>query len=257
MNSVHVLGIPLYNKTLVDAVQELRQDVLAGNPPLNRCMSATGGHGLVYAQRNPDFALLLNRFYRNLPDGMPGVWIGRLKGAKNMRRCPGPDFFEAVMKATASDNINHFFCGGREGVAQELKEACRVKFANQHVVGVYTPPFRPMTTTELQALAAAIEHSGADVVWLGISTPKQEMLAEELCKYLKTSYVIAVGAAFDFHTDRAKKAPKWIGSIGLEWLYRLLMEPRRLYKRYAVVVPLFLWYNLCEFYYFCTSENTK
>jgi N-acetylglucosaminyldiphosphoundecaprenol N-acetyl-beta-D-mannosaminyltransferase len=207
--------------------------------------------------KNIEFAAILNSFYLNLPDGMPGVWIGRLKGEKKMRRCYGPEFFSYVLKESAGLQIRHFFCGGKEGVASELADKCKARFGNNNIVGTFSPPFREMTEDELIALSKYIEGLNVDVVWIGLSTPKQEFFAARLRKYCKVHFIVTVGAAFDFHTDRVRQAPAWIQGMGLEWLFRLFMEPRRLYKRYLEIVPLFIYYNFREFLRFAVkNENT-
>lgn len=244
--SVQVLGIPLYNQDIPTAVNELIS-ICQTEPPLTRLVSATGAHGLVHAQENTEFACLLKNFFWNLPDGMPSVWIGRLKGAKQMKRCYGPGFFAETMRQTAiHPSIKHFFCGGKEGVAEELKEKCSKKFGNYNIVGTYCPPFRPMTTTEMQELAQQIQQSRANIIWIGLSTPKQELFAAELARYLRCHFIICVGAAFDFHTDRLRQAPRWVQNIGMEWFFRLMMEPKRLYKRYLHIVPKFIYLNFLE-----------
>ncbi|PKQ67855.1 WecB/TagA/CpsF family glycosyltransferase [Raineya orbicola] len=245
-NAVKVLGIPLYNQNIPRAVAELIR-ICKEEKPQNRLVSATGAHGLVYAQENENFAKILQNFYWNLPDGMPGVWIGRWKGAKQMQRCYGPGFFAETMQKTASTPIKHFFCGGKEGVAEELKEKCGKKFGNYNIVGTFCPPFREMTDEEMRELGHKIQESGAEVVWIGLSTPKQELFATRLAKFVECHFIITVGAAFDFHTDKVKQAPRWVQNIGMEWFFRLLMEPKRLYKRYLHIVPKFIYLNFLEF----------
>lgn len=245
---IHVLNVPLYDQDIALAVEELLQGIKSGrSKDKNLCVSATGAHGLVEASKNHNFKQTLTQFHINLPDGMPAVWVGRLKGAKQMRRCYGPDFFEAMLRASANQPVKHFFCGGKEGVAEALQEQCGRVFENKQVVGLYCPPFRTMWDDEMRALGQQIIDSGAHIVWIGLSTPKQEIFAERLAQFTRTCYIITVGAAFDFHTGRVKQAPKWMQKMGLEWFFRLLMEPKRLYKRYFEIVPKFIWLNIKEF----------
>ena len=183
----------------------------------------------------------------NLPDGLPGVWVGRyLKCATNMERVRGPDFFRAVMTRTATAPIKHFLCGGKEGVADKLREACRERFSNDHVVGTYCPPFRPLTEEEWTELAAQVQATGAEIVWIGLSTPKQELFARELARRVRVHYIATVGAAFDFHIGAIPEAPLIVQRSGFEWFYRMCLDPKRLVRRYAEVVPLFLYYNLLD-----------
>lgn len=243
--TVDIIGIPLFAGDIPGAVDLVRKAYQRQPDGRTRCISATGAHGLVTAQKDPALNAVYRRFYLNLPDGKPGVWVGRWKGAKGMERCYGPDFFAAVMAATAEEPaIRHFLCGGQPGVAEDLRDVCRTRYGNEHVVGVYSPPFRPLTEDEFADLGREIDGSGANFVWIGISTPKQEFFADALAKHTQARFIATVGAAFDFHTDRVRQAPGWIQQGGLEWLFRLLMEPRRLYRRYMVVVPAFIAYNI-------------
>jgi N-acetylglucosaminyldiphosphoundecaprenol N-acetyl-beta-D-mannosaminyltransferase len=244
---VEVLGIPLYERNIASAVAELKelcQDPAA--PRANRCVSATGAHGLVFARKNPEFRKILQHFFWNLPDGMPAVWVGRAKGARQMDRCYGPDFMADTLRGTAGTGIRHFFCGGQEGVADQLRDNAASRFGNRQVVGTFCPPFREIPDEELQELAQAIDAAKADVLWVGLSTPKQEIFAHRLARFTHVHFLITVGAAFDFHTDRVRQAPRRIQRLGLEWFFRLCMEPRRLFRRYAEIVPLFILYNVRE-----------
>src|SRR5207248_8366603 len=145
-------------------------------------------------------------------------------------------------------------CGGREGVSEQLREVCLEKFGNTNISGTYTPPFREMTEEELMELANRINRAGTDVLWIGLSTPKQEKFAARIAQYARVHYIATVVAAFDFHIGRIKEAPKIMRQIGLEWLFRLCSEPRRLYRRYIKVVPLYIYYNLAEFFLFITDS---
>jgi N-acetylglucosaminyldiphosphoundecaprenol N-acetyl-beta-D-mannosaminyltransferase len=244
---VNVLEIPLYGDGRRKAVSEVIEVCTSNAMKGNRCVSATGAHGIVYAKKHPEFEFVLQNFFFNLPDGMPGVWIGRLKGAKKMDRCYGPDFFRDVMINTKNIAIRHYLCGGKEGVADKLKSACSTSFGNHNVVGTFCPPFSGMSDDECLAFAADVNSRSTDILWIGISTPKQEILAYRLAKYLNVHFIITVGAAFDFHIGEFKQAPKIFQKMGMEWFFRLCMEPRRLFKRYFEVVPLFIYYNIREF----------
>lgn len=242
---IRVLSVNLYKKNIQQAVEEIHTNCSIGEKK-NILVSATGAHGIITAQKDKNFKEIINSFYINLPDGMPGVWMGRLKGAKDMQRCYGPDFFKEMIIATRDEKIKHFFCGGKEGVAEELKNVCEEKFNNHNVVGTYSPPFREMTDAELKELAGKINTLNTNIIWIGLSTPKQEIFAYRLSKFTNVNFICTVGAAFDFHTGKVKQSPIWIQKIGMEWFFRLLMEPRRLWKRYFEIVPLFIWYNIIE-----------
>lgn len=244
---IEVLGIHLYDQGMTKLVCHVI-DTCQGQNKENRCMSATGAHGLVSAKENKEFSDILKSFYINLPDGRPAALVGKLKGAKNMEQCTGPDFFRDLMKATSQTQLKHYFCGGKEGVAAELKLKCEKKFGNYNITGVYCPPFRLMTDVELQTLGAEINSKNTDIVWIGLSTPKQEFFARKLCQYVNVHFIVTVGAAFDFHSDKIKEAPQIFQSLYLEWFYRLCNDPKRLWRRYFEIVPKFIFYNLMELF---------
>jgi N-acetylglucosaminyldiphosphoundecaprenol N-acetyl-beta-D-mannosaminyltransferase len=252
---VNILTIPFFDNNIPTAISMVLHESSIKLVGQNRCISATGAHGLIEAHKNPSFKRALHQFWLNLPDGMPTVWVGKLKGAKAMQRCYGPDFFMETMKATSTLNMRHFFCGGKEGIAEMLKVICEEKFGNRKVVGTFCPPFREMSNEEMHALGQTIINLKADIVWIGLSTPKQEQFALRLAQFTQTKFIITVGAAFDFHTDQVKQAPKWMQKSGLEWFFRVLMEPKRLFMRYFEIVPQFIWLNIKEFVDFCLLKR--
>lgn len=250
-----MLDIALYDKGFDKAIETLLETAHHASQSNNHCVSATGAHGIIEARKNGVFRKHLQDFYLNLPDGMPGVWVGRMKGAKAMERCYGPDVFAAFMTRSADKPIRHFLCGGKEGVADELKAAAASRFGNKNIVGTFSPPFREMTDAEMRELGEEIGRSGAQVVWIGLSTPKQELFAARLRKFTHVQLIITVGAVFDFYTGRARQAPRWMQRSGLEWFFRLSTEPKRLAGRYFEIVPKFIWFNIKEFIDFCISKT--
>jgi N-acetylglucosaminyldiphosphoundecaprenol N-acetyl-beta-D-mannosaminyltransferase len=201
---------------------------------------ATGVHGVSEAVRDPAFQEILNRAWFNVPDGMPLVWLGRWHGHGTITRVYGPDLMLAVCDAGRSIGLTHYFYGGAVGVAEELRTRLSARFDGLSVVGTFTPPFRPLNPAELAHLQADVAAKQPDVIWIGLSTPKQERFAAEVAGSLDAGVLVTVGAAFDFHAGRVRQAPRWMQQSGLEWFYRLCMEPRRLWKRYLVNNPLFL-----------------
>lgn len=250
--TIDILGIQMYNGDIRSVIDHVMRIIIDNESRKNRCISATGAHGIIHAKKNPAFKKLLNGFYINLPDGIPAVWLGRLKRAGAIRRCYGPDFFAEMMRSSADEEIKHFLCGGGEGVAEKLKIACRKKFNNNNIVGTYCPPYKKAKEYDYKEIAGKIDQSGADFVWIGIGTPKQEEFARRLSEYTNVHFFATVGAAFDFHIGKVRQAPPWMQKSGLEWFFRLCTEPARLYKRYFEVVPKFLIYSvidLSRFYY--------
>ena len=243
---IEVLDIPLYDLGMKQAVQNVIEVCSKQTKKENRCISATSAHGLVISKKDPEFKKLLKFFYFNLPDGRTTAIIGRIKGAKYMEQCTGPDFLKNVIEVTSQLEIKHFFCGGKELVAEELKLNCEKKYHNNHIVGVYCPPFRPMTDEELKVLGDKINSKNVDIVWIGLSTPKQEYFAKRLSQHTNVHFIVTIGAAFDFHTNKIRKAPLFITKLSMEWFYRLSMEPVRLWRRYLEVVPKFIYYSIKE-----------
>jgi N-acetylglucosaminyldiphosphoundecaprenol N-acetyl-beta-D-mannosaminyltransferase len=243
--TISVLNIPLFDGDIARAT-EIVLVCCGSDGKHNHLISATGAHGLVTASRDPYFRMVLNSFHINLPDGMPAVWVSKLKGAWQIKRCYGPDFFREMIVSSRDMKFRHYFCGGKEGVAEQLRQVCERRFHNHHVVGTYSPPFRELTEEEIMCLANDINSKDVDIVWIGLSTPKQEDFAFRLSKYVRVHFICTVGAAFDFYTGRLKQAPPWVQKLGLEWLFRLMMEPRRLWKRYGVIVPSFIIFNFLD-----------
>lgn len=243
---VFILGIPVYAGPLQAAVDHVISACIERNENHNLRISATGAHGLVTARKDAAFRNVLQSCYLNLPDGMPGVWVGKLKGKKSMERCYGPDFFKAVIEKSGSHPINHFFCGGKPGIADELKTVCEHSMENKHITGTFSPPFGPMTDNELAELGKTITAAQTHILWIGLSTPKQELFATRIARFVNVRFIITIGAAFDFFTGKVIQAPRIIQRSGLEWFFRLCIEPRRLFKRYFTVVPLFIFYNVLD-----------
>jgi N-acetylglucosaminyldiphosphoundecaprenol N-acetyl-beta-D-mannosaminyltransferase len=200
-----------------------------------------GVHGVIQAQDDPRFYHALANALMVLPDGMPTVWVGHLQGFKRMDRVFGPDLMLEVMSRPEFVGYKHFLCGGDYGVAEELSTRLSVRFPNVRIAGTYTPPFCAMEEEEERKLLEMIQISRPDIVWVGLSTPKQELFMARYLSRLDTTLMIGVGAAFLFHTGKIRDSPSWIKRAGLQWLHRLLQEPSRLWRRYLFVNPKFLF----------------
>lgn len=206
----------------------------------------TGVHGVSEAQVDPAFRSILNRSFLNTPDGMPMVWMGRLQGFGHMGRVYGPDLMLCLCELSVRRGFTHFFYGGGNGVAEELKSRLQERFPGLKVAGTYTPPFRPLNAEEAEELAREVARLKPDLFWVGLSTPKQEKFMAEYFEKLDATIFLGVGAAFDFHAGRVRQAPRWMQRGGLEWLFRLACEPRRLWKRYFKNNPLFILRALAQ-----------
>jgi N-acetylglucosaminyldiphosphoundecaprenol N-acetyl-beta-D-mannosaminyltransferase len=200
----------------------------------------TGVHGVMECQRDEELRAIHNASGLTTPDGMPMVWAGRRAGATWMRRVYGPDLMLGVLERAASNGWSSFFYGGREGVPERLAARLAERFPGLQVAGTWSPPFRPLTPDEDEELVARINAAAPDLVWVGLSTPKQERWMAAHAGRLQAPVLLGVGAAFDIHAGTLRQAPPWMQRSGLEWLYRLYREPRRLWRRYGSIIPRFL-----------------
>jgi N-acetylglucosaminyldiphosphoundecaprenol N-acetyl-beta-D-mannosaminyltransferase len=201
----------------------------------------TGVHGVMEAQSDPLLKRILNRSFMTTPDGMPMVWVGKLQGHREMRRVYGPDFMLDFCRFSVERGYRHFLYGGNDGVADRLARELIRRYPGLQIAGTYTPPFRPLNPEEERDLADLVASTRPDVFWVGLSTPKQERFMAHYIDKLDVKLMVGVGAAFDIHTGGIKDAPRWVKQAGLQWLHRLLQEPRRLWRRYLVNNPRFVW----------------
>jgi N-acetylglucosaminyldiphosphoundecaprenol N-acetyl-beta-D-mannosaminyltransferase len=174
------------------------------------------------------------------PDGMPLVWVGRARRRRVARVC-GPDVMPALMDRGRTIGARHFFYGGAPGVADRLADRLAESYPGLVVAGTHSPPFRALTPDEEQTEIAMINDARPDYVWIGLGAPKQDLWAARHRAALEAPVLLAVGAAFDFHSGGLRRAPAWMQRAGLEWLFRLLAEPRRLVRRYAVTNSRFVY----------------
>jgi N-acetylglucosaminyldiphosphoundecaprenol N-acetyl-beta-D-mannosaminyltransferase len=197
-------------------------------------------HGVMEARRDAALRAAYAGATLTVADGVPLVWVGRLLGQRAVRRVYGPDFMLRLTERAAARGYRVFFYGGAAGVATTLAGRLADRFPGLRVVGAESPPFRPLTSDEDRAMVERINASGADIVWVGLGCPKQERWMAEHRAALTAPVLLGVGAAFDFHSGRVAQAPRWLMPLGLEWLYRLVQEPRRLWRRYLLDNPLFI-----------------
>jgi N-acetylglucosaminyldiphosphoundecaprenol N-acetyl-beta-D-mannosaminyltransferase len=235
-----VLGVGISAVNLDTAVATIGGWIATG---AKHYVTVTGVHGVMESQRDGDLKAIHNAAGMVTPDGMPMVWLNWLAGNRDVDRVYGPDLMLRVCAASSeAEGWRHFFYGGGEGVAEQLTARLRERFPTMHVVGAYTPPFRKLTADEEHAVADEINAARPHIVWVGLSTPKQEYWMSRFRHRLDAPVLVGVGAAFDFHAGLKRQAPRLMQRCGLEWLFRLCCEPRRLWKRYLVNNPAFLWY---------------
>jgi N-acetylglucosaminyldiphosphoundecaprenol N-acetyl-beta-D-mannosaminyltransferase len=237
LQRANVLGIGVH---AVNPDQALGLIATALKDRIRGYICVTGVHGIMEAQRHREFRRVLDGALLVLPDGMPTVWVGRWQGHMQMRRVFGPDFMLAVCRRSVTEGWTHFVYGGKAGVAEELRTNLQERFPGIQIVGTYTPPFRELTSLEDMELQEQIRQLSPDIVWIGLSTPKQERFMAQYMPRLNCKLMIGVGAAFDIHTGGLRDAPDWVKNAGLQWLHRLCQEPSRLWKRYLINNSMFL-----------------
>jgi N-acetylglucosaminyldiphosphoundecaprenol N-acetyl-beta-D-mannosaminyltransferase len=240
---VNILGVGISAITPEGAVRQMSAWIEAKDYKyINVCTV----HTVMECQRNPNLRDIVNRSGLATPDGMPLVWFCRCHGKKNVTRVYGPDLMLSFCEFSAIKGYRHFFYGGQPGVAQLLVNVLKKNYPRLQVAGAYSPPFRPTGTLEEPEVIKEINDARPDVVWVGLGTPKQDFWVSQHRPFLDAPVLVAVGAAFDFHTGRVPQAPSWMQRSGLEWLFRLLQEPRRLAFRYLVYNPLFIMHILLQ-----------
>ena len=205
-----------------------------------------GVHGIMEAQRDPGLKSIFAKAFLVVPDGMPAVWMGHLQGFNTIQRVFGPDLMIDIIGGVEFRTCTHFLCGGELGVAEKLRDEMLRRFPWIKIAGTYSPPFRPMTAMEESELKAKVRSSKPDIIWVGLSTPKQERFMARYLPVLDTKLMIGVGAAFLFHTGALQDSPKWVKHAGLQWLHRLMQEPSRLWKRYLLNNPRFIFCVLMQ-----------
>ena len=229
------VGISAVNlKTAVEAVSRWIQE------DRRTYVCVTGVHGVMESQRDPTLLDIHNRSGLTTPDGMPMVWAGRWAGAKNMERVYGPQLMRQLLEKAEHEAWTNYFYGGAPGVATTLAQRLLSRYPNLRIVGTHAPPFQPLSEDEDAAEVAIINAASPDLLWVGVSTPKQERWMAAHLGSLNAKVMLGVGAAFDINAGLRRSAPALMQRMGLEWLYRLIREPRRLWYRYLRNNPAFL-----------------
>ena len=245
---VNVLGVGISPYDLNTAAEAVLAAVRDGRQGY---VGITGVHGVSEAQGDSDFKRILNGTLFNMPDGMPMVWYGQLEGRNSIGRVYGPDLMLRLSKLSAGTGLKHFLFGGGDGVAMKLRDSLTARFPELEIPGINTPPFRPLTDQEEIDLRDSLNELGADLIWVGLSTPKQEKFMSSFLRRFSACHggdgslkgakvFLGVGAAFDFHAGLVPQAPAVLQDAGLEWAYRLYSEPKRLWRRYLKNNPVFV-----------------
>jgi N-acetylglucosaminyldiphosphoundecaprenol N-acetyl-beta-D-mannosaminyltransferase len=226
---VNILGVAVSALNPALAAETIEGWVRAGR---RQYVCVTGVHGVIESRRDPSVRAIHNAAGLVTPDGMPLVWLLRLAGHRDARRVYGPDLMLLLLERSVKEGFTHFLYGASEPTLSDLRQRLTARFPGLRVVGAIAPPFRPLTPAEDRETAAAINRVSPDFLWVGLSTPKQEIWMAEHRAQLDAGVLLGVGAAFDFHAGRVRQAPRWMQGYGLEWLFRVYREPRRLWRRY-------------------------
>lgn len=234
---LNVLGVGISTVNLAQAVAAVEAWLVSGEQTY---VCVTPVAGVMACQRDPELRRIFNASGMTTPDGMPIVWLLRLLGHRSVGRVYGPDLLRAVCRRSESAGWGHYFYGGLPGVAARLAARLEADHRGLKVVGFGTPPVPWQPGREDRDGVEAINASGADIVWVGLSTPRQEQWMAIHRTRLRAPVLIGVGAAFDFLSGVKPQAPRWMQRSGMEWLFRLAAEPRRLWRRYLVDNPLFV-----------------
>jgi N-acetylglucosaminyldiphosphoundecaprenol N-acetyl-beta-D-mannosaminyltransferase len=237
LKRTNILGVGISAVDMGQALETIR-GWIESKEPHYVCVCVV--HTVMECQRDERLRQIVNSAGLATPDGMPLVWLSRLAGHKHVTRVYGPDLMLAFCQLAAQEGYTNYFYGGDLGTPELLADKFSQKFPGLKIVGGYSPPFRPLSKEEDDEVVRMINEANPDVVWVGLGTPKQDWWVAEHVGRLSASVLIAIGAAFDFHAGRVKQAPRWMQRSGLEWLYRLCQEPRRLWRRYLTYNPLFL-----------------
>jgi N-acetylglucosaminyldiphosphoundecaprenol N-acetyl-beta-D-mannosaminyltransferase len=235
---VAVLDIPLAVSDYDEVIDWMNAMIAAG---ARGYVTAAAVNLVMCAREDPDTLTATLGATLAVPDGQPLVWALRALGHPTATRIYGPDLMAEFCRRAAADGTPIYLYGGRTPAALELLERkLGERFPGLRIAGGFSPPFRELTAAEQESVIAEIDSSGAAVVWVGTGQPKQEKWMAQMRPRLAAPLLVGVGAAFDFHAGLVSQAPNWMQKRGLEWVYRLSREPRRLWRRYARYNPLFV-----------------
>ena len=203
-------------------------------------MCVSNVHTTVMSYDDAKYCAVQNGGIMAIPDGGPLSSVGRRRGFSEMRRTTGPDYMKEILKISNKEGYRHFFYGSTEETLKKLQRTLKRSYSDVQVAGMFSPPFRTLSAKEDEEVVRMINESNADFVWIGLGAPKQECWMAEHQGKIK-GFMIGVGAAFDYEAGNIVRAPQWMQKTNLEWLYRLIQEPKRLFKRYFYTNTKFIW----------------
>ena len=273
LNTCNVFGVNVAISNMDQAVQDIKDNIKSLQ---GQYVCFTNVHTIVTAHENPKYAMVQNEAYKAFPDGKPvSLYMNKLLGGNGLAsQVAGPDFMRQMWKATEGTGLSHYFYGSSPETISKLREVLERDYPGLKIAGMESPPFRQLTSKEDKEAVKRINDSGADFVWVGLGAPKQEIWmwkhrnrAVDVCDkdvsidvkgvssvqvdvsrnpHQVNALMLGVGAGFDFHAGTFKRAPKIMQKLYLEWLYRLMQDPKRLWKRYLKTNLKFLVWSLRE-----------
>lgn len=243
MGKIDIVGSNINVVTMQDVLEGIEELIKSGS---SSYICVSNVHTVVTGRRDPKFRAVTNNATMAVPDGMPLSWVGRHRGYKNMEKCSGPDIMSELFKISEVKGYTNYFYGGTQDTLDLLGKKLKQKYPNLKIVGMYAPPFRELSEKEDTGIIEHINKIDPDIIWVGLGAPKQEFWMANHVDKIKSSVILGVGAAFNFHAGTVKRAPIWMQKHGLEWLYRLCSEPKRLWKRYLVTNFLFVAYLVID-----------
>jgi len=237
--SFNVLGVRVHVVRMAETLLRIKQWIDSGQGC--HFVVATGMHGVIEAHKNPAFKEILNSADLFVPDGYSLIWTARRRGHSITHRVCGTDLMSEFIAISESEGYRNFFYGDTEETLDRMVTKLKEEFPKLKIVGAHSPPFRSLSSAEEAREIQIINDSGADIIWVGLGLPKQEYWIHRHRDVLKVPVAVGVGAAFKFHSGQVRRAPDWIGEKGFEWLWRLIQEPKRVWKRALVDGPRFVF----------------
>lgn len=246
MNKVNIAGVR-FDILTIDSTCKLMESYIIKNrnsaSVKPKCIQAANVDAVVKAHIHDDMKRIVNKFDITIADGMPIVWFSRLLGNPLKERIAGPDLFSRFNEIANKNSFSYYFLGSTEETLEKLIKRLKSEYPNIKILGYYAPPYSDMKDfEENKSICDKINKVKPDVVWVSFGCPKQERWIFDNKENIETSVLMGIGAAFDFYAGTIKRAPLFMQKIGLEWFYRFLQEPKRLWKRYFVEGPLFVKY---------------
>ncbi len=245
--TVTILGSQIHKVSITDVIC-LMDKWIDDYETAGRCRQiiVTGFHGIWEAYRDYNLKAIFNSADLWTPDGIAPVLIARLKGLRHMTRTPGAELMQAFFRIADQKGYRSFFYGDTEKTLAGLKEKLLKAYPNHQIAGTFSPPFRPLKGEEETDIIQMINRAQPDILWVALGLPKQERWIHEHRHLLKVPVAVGVGAAFAFISGDVKRVPRWIGENGLEWLWRFIQEPKKLWRRDLIDGPRFLWHVFLE-----------